>query len=188
MDSSKSKIIPRAILIVIIAVIVYFSMNRFPGMLNIAAPIVCGGEFSVQIKSHEYCYICRDGSGTEEDITSKTYYTALLINTVIAYAILYFFGFIIRYIKNKKGKNSLEDFQNQNKKNFFQSSFNLNQQDVFHSQTTAISGDLELKIINELKANRKINAIKICRDATGLGLKDAKQKVEDIERTLGIGK
>ena len=186
MDASKSKIIPRAILFVIIAVIVYFSMNRFPGMVKIAAPIVCGGEFSVQIKAHEYCYICRDGSGAEEDITSKTYYTALFINTVIAYAMLYILGFLIRYAKNKKGKNSFEDFQNQNNKNLFQSSSNQNQQAFFHQQTAPISGDLELKIINELRANRKINAIKICRDSTGLGLKDAKDKVEEIERTNGI--
>ncbi len=180
MDASKSKIIPRVILFVIIAIIVYFSMNRFPGMVKIAAPIVCGGDFSVQIKSHEYCYICRDGSGAEEDITTKTYYTALIINTVIAFAMLYILGFLIKYIKNKKGKNSFEDYQNQYKKTLFQSSQQQNPQNFFHQQTAPISGDLELKIINELKANRKINAVKLYRDSTGSGLKESLKKVEEI--------
>jgi len=119
METSNSKIISRVILFIIISVIVYFSMNRFSGLVKIAVPVVCSGDFSVQIKSHEYCYVCRDAWGTEADITSKTYYTALIINTVIAYAMLYILGFLIRYIKNRKGKNSFEDYQNQYKKHYF---------------------------------------------------------------------
>jgi hypothetical protein len=39
----------------------------------------------------------------------------------------------------------------------------------------------------ELRLGRKIEAIKLYREATGLGLKEAKDAVEDMERSLRMG-
>ncbi len=41
-------------------------------------------------------------------------------------------------------------------------------------------------IIEALKSGKKINAIKLWRAATGCGLADAKQAVEDVAREQGI--
>ena len=81
---------------------------------------------------------------------------------------------------------SFDENQNRFNGNYSNSSSEINQQNIFNQNSIMISGDIEMKIINELKANRKINAIKIYRDATGSGLKDAKDKVERIGRINSI--
>ena len=40
------------------------------------------------------------------------------------------------------------------------------------------------EIAGQIRAGRKIEAIKLMREATGLGLKEAKEAVEDLERAL----
>jgi ribosomal protein L7/L12 len=45
-------------------------------------------------------------------------------------------------------------------------------------------GDLSSQVVELLRKGRKIEAIKIYRDATGEGLKESKDAVEAIERTL----
>ena len=40
------------------------------------------------------------------------------------------------------------------------------------------------EIAEQIRAGRKIEAIKLMREATGLGLKEAKEAVEDLERAL----
>lgn len=46
------------------------------------------------------------------------------------------------------------------------------------------SGEIISKLTEALLAGRKIEAIKQCRELTGLGLKDAKEYVEKIEAEL----
>jgi hypothetical protein len=46
------------------------------------------------------------------------------------------------------------------------------------------SADAEIRSL--LRDRRKIEAIKVLRQHTGLGLKEAKDKVEAIERDLGL--
>jgi ribosomal protein L7/L12 len=50
-----------------------------------------------------------------------------------------------------------------------------------------VSGDWKAQVEAEIRANRKINAIKIYREATNLGLKEAKDAVEEIERSISMG-
>jgi ribosomal protein L7/L12 len=44
-----------------------------------------------------------------------------------------------------------------------------------------------LNILKELRLIQKIEAIKLFRTLTGAGLKDAKARVEAIDRTIGLG-
>jgi ribosomal protein L7/L12 len=46
-------------------------------------------------------------------------------------------------------------------------------------------GDLHDQLLELMRSNRKIEAIKVYREHTGLGLKEAKDFVEDLERGLG---
>jgi large subunit ribosomal protein L7/L12 len=45
-----------------------------------------------------------------------------------------------------------------------------------------LPGDMRAAVEAELAAGRKIEAIKLLREATGLGLKDAKEAVEAMEQ------
>lgn len=45
-----------------------------------------------------------------------------------------------------------------------------------------VSGETEARIEEALSSNRKIEAIKILREATGMGLKDAKEAIEARKR------
>jgi len=45
---------------------------------------------------------------------------------------------------------------------------------------------VESRILAELQAGRKISAIKIYREMTGMGLKEAKEAVEELARRHGI--
>ena len=47
-----------------------------------------------------------------------------------------------------------------------------------------LAAEQQQEIIRLLKSGQKIAAIKACRSATGAGLKEAKEQVESIERTL----
>ena len=40
--------------------------------------------------------------------------------------------------------------------------------------------------VSELRANRKIEAIKLYRQATGVGLKEAKEFIEEVQRRAGM--
>jgi hypothetical protein len=40
--------------------------------------------------------------------------------------------------------------------------------------------------VSELRANRKIEAIKLYRQATGVGLKEAKEFIEEVQRCAGM--
>jgi len=42
------------------------------------------------------------------------------------------------------------------------------------------------RVIEAVTAGRKIEAIKLLREETGMGLKAAKHAVEDLERSLGL--
>ena len=42
------------------------------------------------------------------------------------------------------------------------------------------------KVVEAVTSRRKIEAIKILRAETGMGLKEAKHAVEDLERSLGL--
>ncbi|MFL3659387.1 MAG: ribosomal protein L7/L12 [Opitutales bacterium] len=46
------------------------------------------------------------------------------------------------------------------------------------------SDETILKLSDALQSGRKIEAIKLCRELTGLGLKDAKEYVEKLEAEL----
>ena len=46
----------------------------------------------------------------------------------------------------------------------------------------SIKGDYQEEVLDLLRQNKKIGAIKFIREKTGLGLKDAKTMVEEIER------
>ncbi|HEY5536328.1 MAG TPA: hypothetical protein VIL99_15505 [Ignavibacteria bacterium] len=186
MKTTKYKVISISILLLILSVFIYILMNSFPGMLKIASPIVCDGDFSVQIKSHEYQYICTDTSGNKADITEKTYYTAFLIYLLTTFLLIFIFPRLLRILFKRRSKNSFEEYQNQSGIKEFQSHIDKRQQENFHTQTNIIPGDLEIKIMNELKANQKINAIKLYRDSTGSGLKESLEKIEDIAKRNGI--
>jgi hypothetical protein len=161
-------------------------MNIFPKLRIISAPVVCSGNFSVEIISHSYHYICTDSSGNKDDISEKIYFLSFIFNLIFLITLFYLLPYLFRLIFKKRPNIYLNEYQKQFNGNYSNSFSKLNQQDIFHLHSTVISGDIEIKIINELKANRKINAVKICRDATGLGLKDAKDKVEEIGRRNGI--
>jgi ribosomal protein L7/L12 len=47
-------------------------------------------------------------------------------------------------------------------------------------------GDLMAQIEQELRAGRKINAIKLYREAHNVGLKEAKDAIDEMERNLGM--
>ena len=51
----------------------------------------------------------------------------------------------------------------------------------------ALSADWRLQVEDEIRAGRKIEAIKLYRQATELGLKESKDAVEDMERNLKNG-
>jgi ribosomal protein L7/L12 len=51
----------------------------------------------------------------------------------------------------------------------------------------AKTGDWRAQVEAEIRADRKINAIKIYREATSLGLKEAKDIVDEIERNIKLG-
>ena len=48
-----------------------------------------------------------------------------------------------------------------------------------------LSGDTRARIEDALRRRKKIEAIKILREASGLGLKEAKEEVERMERSRG---
>ena len=56
--------------------------------------------------------------------------------------------------------------------------------DRIHAGTTpvALSPEDELRVRAELRGGRLIGAIKLARDATGLGLKESKELVEAMQR------
>jgi ribosomal protein L7/L12 len=46
--------------------------------------------------------------------------------------------------------------------------------------------DLPPNVIDALQRGKKIEAIKHYRNATGVGLKEAKEVIEDVQRVAGI--
>ena len=46
--------------------------------------------------------------------------------------------------------------------------------------------DLPPEVLDAIRSNRKVEAIKRLREATGMGLKEAKHAVEDLQRSLGL--
>lgn len=48
-------------------------------------------------------------------------------------------------------------------------------------------GNLPAEVVRALEAGRKIEAIKHYRAATGVGLKEAKEFIEDVQRQAGGG-
>lgn len=42
------------------------------------------------------------------------------------------------------------------------------------------------RVLEAVTAGRKIEAIKLLREETGMGLKEAKHAVDDLERSLGL--
>jgi hypothetical protein len=49
-----------------------------------------------------------------------------------------------------------------------------------------LPGSADAQVRALLQERRKIEAIKVCRESTGLGLKEAKERVEAIEREMGL--
>jgi len=58
----------------------------------------------------------------------------------------------------------------------------LKQADIKFDPYAYVSDD----IVEALRANQKIEAIKIYRKATGVGLKEAKQFIEGVQRRAGL--
>jgi hypothetical protein len=55
-----------------------------------------------------------------------------------------------------------------------------------YTPPSGLSADLTAQIHDLLRQSNKIGAIKLYREATGLGLKEAKDAVEAIERGIGL--
>lgn len=62
--------------------------------------------------------------------------------------------------------------------------FHSTSTDIATRYATGLSDRAMAQIISFLKANQKINAIKVYRQETNLGLKEAKDAVEEIERQI----
>ena len=67
----------------------------------------------------------------------------------------------------------------------------LVEQLYYRSGTAMPSGDVSLDappadILDALRSGRKITAIKLWRERTGLGLAEAKNEIDDLERRLGL--
>jgi Ribosomal protein L7/L12 C-terminal domain len=58
----------------------------------------------------------------------------------------------------------------------------LKQADIKFDPYAHVSQD----IIEALRANQKIKAIKVYREATGVGLKEAKEFIEEVQRRAGM--
>ena len=58
----------------------------------------------------------------------------------------------------------------------------LNQANIKFDPFAHVSDD----IVEALRANRKIEAIKLYRQATGVGLKEAKEFIEEVQRRAGM--
>jgi ribosomal protein L7/L12 len=58
--------------------------------------------------------------------------------------------------------------------------------DPAHAEPTA-SGELAPDVVQLLNGGRKIEAIKVHRERTGLGLAEAKDAVEEFERRYRLG-
>ena len=52
--------------------------------------------------------------------------------------------------------------------------------------TNRLGGDIMTQIEQELRAKRKINAIKLYREAHNVSLKEAKDTIDEMERQLGL--
>ena len=58
---------------------------------------------------------------------------------------------------------------------------------AYHSPSSSQpAGDLMAQIEAELRTGRKINAIKLYREAHNVGLKEAKDTIDEMERNLGM--
>ena len=90
-----------------------------------------------------------------------------VLDTIIVCAVLFF-------VHGKKKSGNANTFGADTKESPFHSST--------HSlNTSSFNSD---EIVNLLRQGRKIEAIKIYRERTNLGLKEAKDAVEEIERQL----
>jgi Ribosomal protein L7/L12 C-terminal domain len=58
----------------------------------------------------------------------------------------------------------------------------LKQADIKFDPYAYVSND----IVEALRANQKIKAIKLYREATGVGLKEAKEFIEEVQRRAGM--
>jgi Ribosomal protein L7/L12 C-terminal domain/Short C-terminal domain len=58
---------------------------------------------------------------------------------------------------------------------------------LLKGQSSPLNPDLDDAIRNLLLQRRKIEAVKLYKETTGLGLKEAKDAVEDIERSQRMG-
>jgi hypothetical protein len=58
----------------------------------------------------------------------------------------------------------------------------LKQANIKFDPFAFVSGD----IVKALRANRKIEAIRLYRRATGVGLKEAKEFIEEVQRRAGV--
>jgi Ribosomal protein L7/L12 C-terminal domain len=58
----------------------------------------------------------------------------------------------------------------------------LKQADIKFDPYAYVSNDL----VKALRANQKIKAIKLYREATGVGLKEAKEFIEEVQRRAGM--
>ena len=83
---------------------------------------------------------------------------------------------VLLFVASKKNKanNAANTFGADTKESPFHSS-------THSSSTSSFNSD---EIVNLLRQGRKIEAIKIYRERTNLGLKEAKDAVEEIERRL----
>jgi ribosomal protein L7/L12 len=58
----------------------------------------------------------------------------------------------------------------------------LKQADIKFDPYAYVSND----IVEALRANQKLKAIKLYREATGVGLKEAKEFIEEVQRRAGM--
>ena len=59
----------------------------------------------------------------------------------------------------------------------------LKQANIKHDPYANVSA----AVVEAVRNNRKIEAIKLYREATGVGLKEAKEYVEEVQRKAGMG-
>jgi hypothetical protein len=182
-EKTPLKIFPGIGFLLILSVIIYFLLSNVPSMYNIAATFT-KGEFVTESGTTSRHFYSKEHDGTKTDITERTIIISYLIYLFGGIILIRLAGYAVRTYKgNKKtfagfnGNTPIEDYQ---------SYLDKMQRESLHSRPVQVPENLEETVITELKAGRKLNAVKMYKDITGLGLKESVEKVEEIGRRNGI--
>ena len=168
------------------AFIVYLLLNTFPGMQTIFQPIYSQGKVVTEIKDHSYRYITITNGDDRFDITEKVTTTAFIFYFLIITSAAHYFR--VKYSeKYKKDKlinpESFYDYASKPDINKIAEKI----QSTPHNETPRLNyPELELLIVNQLKNDEKLKAVKMYRASTGKGLKESVEAVEQIAIKNGI--